>query len=134
MLPELDRVLEKRILLVEDDPAARESIKLLLMIDRHEVTEAGDSQQALQVFAPGCFDLVLIDYFMPNTQGNVVAAALRQLDPDQPILMITAYAEKLVDSALCVDSILPKPFGIAELRSAVAHVLALPRAKARTAA
>ena len=119
----LPRVFEKRILVVEDDPAARQSIKLLLMIDRHQVSEAENSREALRVFAPGLFDLALIDYFMPEMQGNELAAALRQIAPTQPILMVTAYAEKLVDFNLPVNAILPKPFGIEELRQAIAQAL-----------
>lgn len=130
-MPEPIRVFEKRILLVEDDPTARESIKLLLMIDRHQVTEAEHSQQALLLFTPGRFDLVMIDYFMPNVQGNVLAAKIKQIDLGQPILLVTAFAEQLVDFGLPVDGILPKPFGIAELRHAVAQVLAKVAASAR---
>src|SRR5215469_12300250 len=48
-MPELDRVLGKRILLVDDDQGARESIKLLLNIDRHNVVEARNGQEALEV-------------------------------------------------------------------------------------
>jgi len=117
------RLCEKRVLLVEDDPSARESIKLLLMIDRHKVTQAENGRQALQMYAPGRFELVIMDYFMPNTQGDVLAATIRQLDLGQPILLVTAYAEKIVDSGLPVDGILAKPFGIEELRQAIVQVL-----------
>ena len=121
-MPEPARVCEKRVLLVEDDPAARESIKLLLMIDRHIVTEAENSQDALAQFSPGLYDLVMVDYFMPNLQGGQLADRLRQIDLGQPILLVTAYAEKLVDTHLAVDGILPKPFGIDELRQALNKV------------
>lgn len=122
-MPAQPRVCEKRILLVEDDPAARQSIKLLLMIDRHQVTEAENSRDAFRVYAPNRFDLVLMDYFMPDVQGDQLAAALRQVNPAQRMVMVTAYAEKLVDRNLPVDAILPKPFGIEELRQAIAQAL-----------
>jgi len=122
-MPEPPRLYRKRILLVEDDPLARQSIKLLLMIDRHKVTEAENSQQALQVFIPGRFELVIIDYFMPQAQGDALAARIKQIDIGQPILMVTAYAEQLVDTGLPVDGILGKPFGIGELRQAIIKVL-----------
>ena len=122
-MAELDRLCEKRILLVEDDPTARESIKLLLLIDRHEVTEAANGQEALAKFCPGRYDVVVIDYFMPNMQGGQLAEALKQIDPAQPILMVTAYAEKLVDTHLLVDAILAKPLGIDELRQGISQVL-----------
>ena len=57
------RVFGKRILLVDDDPGARESIKLLLQIDRHNVLEAKNGQEALELFHQSLLDLVIIDYF-----------------------------------------------------------------------
>jgi CheY-like chemotaxis protein len=45
----LKRIIGKRILLVEDEPGARESIKLLLTIDRHEVVEAGGGAEAIEL-------------------------------------------------------------------------------------
>ncbi|HEY5914241.1 MAG TPA: response regulator [Verrucomicrobiae bacterium] len=121
-MPEQSQISPKRILLVDDDSAARQSIKLLLSIDRHQVTEAASSPEALRLFAPCRFDLALLDYFMPNVQGDRLAAVLRDLDPMLPIVMVSAYAEKLVDSHLPVNAILCKPFGIEELRKAVADV------------
>ncbi len=118
------RVCEKRVLLVEDDPTARESIKLLLQIDRHKVTDLESGQQALQVFSSDRFDLAIIDFFMPNMQGGELAANLKRAAPGKPVVLVTAYAEKLVDSGMPVDAILPKPFGIDELRQTIARVVA----------
>ena len=52
----------KRILLIEDDRAARESTKLLLNIDRHTVTEAEDGIAGLSLIAEQPFDLVVVDW------------------------------------------------------------------------
>jgi CheY-like chemotaxis protein len=117
------RVFGKRILLVDDDQGARESIKLLLNIDRHSVVEAQNGQEALELFHQGILDLVIIDYFMPQMEGSELAANIKHAAPLLPILMVTAYLEKLVDAVLPVDAILAKPFGIAELRQAIAKLL-----------
>src|SRR4051812_9009294 len=117
------RVFGKRILLVDDDAAARESIKLLLQIDRHEVVEAKSGQEALELFHQSVMDLVIIDYFMPQMEGSKLAEHLKLAAPSMPILMVTAYLEKLVDCHNPVDAILPKPFGIAELRQSIASLL-----------
>jgi CheY-like chemotaxis protein len=122
-MPELDRVLGKRILLVDDDQGARESIKLLLNIDRHNVLEATNGHEALELFHQSILDLVIIDYFMPQMEGREVAAQIKLSAPYLPILMITAYIEKLVDIDNPVDAVLPKPFGIAELRQAIGRLL-----------
>jgi len=117
------RVFGKRILLVDDDAAARESIKLLLQIDRHDVVEAKGGQEALELFHQSVMDLVIIDYFMPQMEGTKLAEHLKLAAPSMPILMVTAYMEKLVDCHNPVDAILPKPFGIAELRQSIASLL-----------
>lgn len=117
------RVLGKRILLVDDDQGARESIRLLLNIDRHTVIEAKNGQEALEFFHQSVLDLVIIDYFMPQMEGRELAANIKLSAPWLPILMVTAYLEKLVDTNNPVDAILPKPFGIAELRQTIAKLL-----------
>jgi two-component system, OmpR family, response regulator len=118
-----DRVFGKRILLVDDDAAARQSIKLLLQIDRHDVIEAKSGHEALELFDHGTVDLVIIDYFMPQMEGSKLAEHLKLAAPSMPILMVTAYVEKLVDCHNPVDAILPKPFGIADLRQSIALLL-----------
>lgn len=118
-----NRVFRKRILIVEDDQGARESLSLLLRIDRHEVMEATNGREALELFAKERFDLVIVDYAMPEMQGNELALNIKRIAPAQPILMVTAYFEKLVDSGIPVDAILSKPFGVEELREAIAKLV-----------
>jgi len=117
------RVFGKRILLVDDDPSARQSIKLLLSIDRHHVLEARNGQEALELFHQGAIDMVIIDYFMPQMKGTQVAEHIKLAAPNLPVLMVTAYMEKLVDCQTHVDAVLAKPFGIAELRETIATLL-----------
>jgi CheY-like chemotaxis protein len=122
-MAEQPRVLGKRVLLVEDDQAARESIGLLLRIDRHQVTEAKDGRQALEFVKHQPFDLVVLDYFMPGMQGSQVAIGIRAIAPSVPILMVTAYLEKLGDADKPVDAVLSKPFGVEDLRQAIAKLV-----------
>ncbi len=122
-MTEQARVLGKRILVVEDDPSARESLKLLLTIDRHTVVEAANGKEALDLFAKEPFDLVIVDYLMPEVQGNDLALIIKRLAPSQPILMLSAYFEKLVGTALPVDAMIGKPFRIDELRDAIGKLL-----------
>ena len=122
-MAEQNRVWGRRILLVDDDPGARESIKLLLTIDRHNVVEAQNGLEALERLRQMAFDLVIIDYFMPQMQGKELASHIRNAAPTLPILLVTAYREKLVDGDTPVDEILAKPFGIAELRQATSKLL-----------
>ena len=122
-MPAQNRVFGKRILLVDDDQGALESITLLLRIDRHIVTQVRNSSEALALLANEPFDLVILDYFMPEMKGNELAAKIRRSVPGLPILMVTAYFEKLVDTDNPVDAIIAKPFGVDELRQAIAKLL-----------
>ncbi len=124
---EQDRVFEKRILVVEDDPSARESIILLLRIDRHIVTEAKDGNEALDLLGRQSFDLVLLDYAMPGMQGWEVALNIKRITPALPILMVTAYLEKLSGIDTPVDAVLGKPFAMDELRTAIAKLVCQER-------
>jgi two-component system, cell cycle response regulator CpdR len=113
----------KRILLVEDEPNVRGSFRMMLEIDGHAVTEASNGAEALDLFTPGQFDLVITDFEMPIMKGNELAVRVKRLAPKQPILMITAYAKELGDSKNPVDGILNKPFTLDDLRGAIAKLL-----------
>jgi CheY-like chemotaxis protein len=113
----------KCILVVDDDAVTRESIRLLLNIDRHVVHEAADAPEALALLSQHRVDLVILDYFMPGIPGDQLALSIRTLFPDLPILMISAYLEKLGEQERPVDAVLAKPFGLAELRQAIGQLL-----------
>jgi CheY-like chemotaxis protein len=115
-----ERPQPKNILLVDDDPNVRSSLKLLLSIDRHTVTEAENGQEALLLFTGSKYDLVIIDYLMPGMLGDELARNIRNLAPAQPILMLTAYLEKLADAGQPADGVLGKPLSIDALRRAMA--------------
>ena len=115
--------LRKRILLVDDQPSVREAISLLLSLDEHTVIEAGNGVEALDVFGREQFDLVITDFEMPNMKGNELARRIKQLSPAQPMVMVTAYAERLGDSSNPVDALLNKPFQLEDLRRAMAKLL-----------
>lgn len=112
-----------RILVVEDDASARESIKLLLQIDRHVVTEAKDGGEALELVSRQPFDLVILDYAMPGMKGWEVALNIKVKAPALPILMVTAYVEMLSGADKPVDAVLGKPFTLDELRNIVTKLL-----------
>jgi len=124
MKAERRKLCQKRILLVEDQPAVRGAIALLLGLDEHTVAEATNGVEGFALFKPGRFDLVITDFDMPHMKGDELARRVKQTSPLQPILMITAYAEHLGASDNPVDAILNKPFQLDDLRQAMAQLLA----------
>ena len=122
-MTEPNEVRGKRILLADDQPEVREVTKWMLGMDGHIVTEAGSGREALDLFTPGRFDLVITDYVMPLMKGDELASNIKRLAPAEPILMITGSAEELGSISASVDAVLNKPFGFEDLRQAVAQLL-----------
>ena len=114
-----------RILVVDDEPLVTGSLKWILAHDGHGVEVTSDAEQALRLFERGKFDLIILDYEMPKLKGDELAARIHALDPEQPVLLITAHTEELIaaNTALTgVGMVLSKPFDIEELRRAVAQL------------
>lgn len=112
----------KHILVVDDEPLVRYTVQLLLRDEGYIVDEARNAYEALAMFEPGKFDMIFTDYFMPDMKGDELAATIKRRAPKQPVVIITAFLEKLqcsIDPLGGVDSIICKPFEIDTLRSAI---------------
>ena len=113
----------KRILIVEDQEPVRKALRMLLELDEHQVTEAGNGLEAMNLFRTGAFDLVITDFEMPVMKGNELALSLKLLAPELPILMVTASEGAHSGAENPVDAFLDKPFTWRDLRSALEKVL-----------
>jgi CheY-like chemotaxis protein len=88
---------------------------------------ANSGKDALVLLGMESFDLVITDFAMPVMKGDELAALIKAQDPQQPVIMITAYAEMLQSSGnplTGVDRLISKPFLLDDLRAAIAHLLA----------
>jgi CheY-like chemotaxis protein len=115
---------QRHILVVDDEPLVRQTIQMLLQDDGYVVEKAGSGAEALAMFEPGKFDMVFTDYFMPEMKGDQLAAAIKKRSPKQPVVMITAFPEKLTSSECPlggIDSFICKPFEADALRTAIAR-------------
>jgi CheY-like chemotaxis protein len=113
----------KRILLVEDQEHLRAALRMMLELDGHQVTEASNGAEALNLFTIGEFDLVITDFEMPVMEGNELAVSLKLLAPSLPILMITASDRARGDVENPVDALLNKPLTVPDLRCALGALL-----------
>jgi CheY-like chemotaxis protein len=108
----------QRILVVDDEPFVCESVKMLLAYDGHVVETAGGGNEALAKYDPAKFDLVITDFSMEGMKGDQLARAIKQLAPDKPIILLTAFPpERKPDG---IDLVLTKPFYFDSLREALA--------------
>jgi len=111
---------KRHILVVDDDAFVCEAVTMILQIDGHLVDSASSGAQALALFQPGKFDVIITDFFMPTMTGEKLAAAIKTRSPSQPVVMLTAYPEKLSrENPQTVDLLIGKPFEINALRDAV---------------
>jgi CheY-like chemotaxis protein len=122
---EADKGNGKRILLVEDERVMRETLRRLFAQDFHTIVEANNGAEALSLFRSGKFDLVVMDFEMPFVKGDELAARIRQVAPNQPLLMLTAFQQRPTKTNP-VDMVLSKPFNCARLRETVNKLLSQP--------
>jgi DNA-binding response OmpR family regulator len=114
-----------RILLVDDEPAVQTLLAYPLRKDGYEVVSATDGRQALDAFADGRFDLVVLDIMLPKLDGIEVCRRLRSKS-QVPIIMLTAKddeIDKVVGLEMGADDYITKPFSVREFRSRVKAVL-----------
>src|ERR1700690_2076184 len=113
---------QRHILEVDDESLVRRSVHILLQGEGHLVEMARRGAEARALFEPGKFDMIFIDYLMPEMKGDALAAAIKKRAPQQPVVMLTAFIEKF-QSPDCplggVDSFIGKPFELAALRAAI---------------
>jgi len=80
----------RRVLIVDDEPLIRWSLAERLRGDGYDIAEAGTAAQAIELAEQG-FDLVLLDYRLPDGDGLGVLRQLRDVDPDTLVIMLTAH-------------------------------------------
>ena len=114
-----------RVLVVEDEPMVRGIEVEYLVSDGHAVETAADGCEGLSKFRSGKFDLVLVDRAMPEVNGDQLTEAIKELDPDMPVILVTGFTEALGKGQKQgrADLILSKPFSHASLCNAVGKVM-----------
>jgi two-component system response regulator MprA len=116
----------RRVLVVDDDPLVADSIRRMLVFQGYRVETARSGEEALALFSESAFDLTLLDYEMPGMKGDQLATAIKNLVPNQPVIMFTGYGEAVQSSDTrpkAVDAVLGKPFDLQALRQTLARLL-----------
>ena len=115
-----------RILVVDDEPAVSEAIKMMLEHLGHKVQTVNSGREALILLEQDKFDLVTTDFSMRGMKGDVLATIIKERRPNLPVLMISingAMAKASGNRLPGVDLVIPKPFLLEDLRNAIAKVL-----------
>ncbi len=121
-----------RLLVVDDDPLVLRSLCHILENDGHVVVTAGGGAAGIAAFRAAqergeAFAAVITDLGMPNVDGRRVAAAIKEISPSTPIILLTGWGERLLSDEGVpqhVDCVLGKPPKLREVRESLARYCA----------
>jgi two-component system phosphate regulon response regulator PhoB len=119
---------QKRILIVEDEPAIRDMLAFALGKAGYEPVHAGDGREAAEAIAERIPDLILLDWMLPGISGLDLARRWRRDEATReiPIIMVTARGEendRVGGLETGIDDYVVKPFSARELVARVKAVL-----------
>lgn len=120
-----------RLLVVDDEIRIRDMIRKYAEFEGHEVVEAQDGMQAIQVCLLDTFDLIIMDVMMPNLDGFSACREIRKTS-STPIIMLSARGEeydRIHGFENGVDDYVVKPFSPKELMMRINAVLKRTNAK-----
>jgi two-component system response regulator MprA len=115
-----------RILVVDDEPAVRESLDRALRLDGYEVDLAGDGNEGLERLRSGGPDAIVLDVLMPRMDGLELCRTLRAEGYTTPVLMLTArdgIFDRVSGLDAGADDYLVKPFALEELQARLRALL-----------
>jgi PAS domain S-box-containing protein len=119
-----------RILVVDDDLIILKSLLTILEQDGHIVETADGGQRGIDAFCAANersepFAVVITDLGMPYIDGRTVAAAVKSIRPETPVILLTGWGVRLLaenDTSQNVDRVLGKPPQLAGLRTVLAEL------------
>lgn len=106
--------MEKRILIIEDEPAIQKILSEPLAAAGYHVAAASDGLEGIRTFRAGTFDLVLLDILLPKIDGYAVCEMIRQ-ESKVPIILLTALDtedHQIKGFDLLADDYITKPFSV----------------------
>ncbi len=126
MAPGREELAAGSILIIDDEPVIRESLQTLLELEGYEIETASDGHEGLVRIAERPFDLVLLDFALPDRNGIEILQDIRERDSELAVIMITAYGtvENAINAMQAgANNFIQKPWDneklLADVRSAV---------------
>ncbi|HET7143913.1 MAG TPA: response regulator transcription factor [Anaerolineales bacterium] len=124
------------ILVVDDEPVARQSLTDILKLEGYIVTSAPNGQAAVEYIRVHPVDLLIVDLKMPGMDGLEVVQVVNQISPETEVILLTAFGstETAIQALrLRIHDYLLKPAAPAQIIATVKKGLARRVAKSRVA-
>ncbi len=112
-----------RLLCIDDEDIGLRVRKVVLERAGYEVLTAQTAQSGIELFKSGSFDCVILDFLMPGVNGGEIAATLREIRPEVPILLLSAYVNLPEDVLQKVDAQVLKGAGPEQLLRQVRNMI-----------
>ena len=114
-----------RVLICDDEPGLRAVLRRYAQFDGHDVLEAGNGMEAVEICRKEVFDIIIMDVMMPELDGFSAVKEIRK-NSSVPVIMLTARGEeydKVIGFELGVDDYVVKPFSSKEIMLRIAAIL-----------
>lgn len=121
------RLIDRRILIVDDDADIRESFEAALQAEGALTLTAADGNEAIRIVSEDPPELVVLDMMLPKRSGFLVLEHIKGYEESPAVIMVTANEGKrhqAYASSLGVDEYLQKPVPLAKLIETAASLLA----------
>lgn len=115
----------RRILIVDDNIAAAESLGRLFEFRGHAIARAHTGADAIDLAREHDPDIIILDIGLPDMDGYEVARSLREEETDSALIALTGYGQdedKQRAKSAGFDYHLTKPVGLAEIEGVFAHI------------
>lgn len=114
-----------KILICDDEAGLRTVLKRYALFEGHEVVEASDGMEAIELHMKNNFDIIIMDIMMPRLDGFSAVEEIRKTS-DVPVIMLSARGEeydKVLGFELGIDDYVVKPFSSKEIMLRIAAIL-----------
>jgi CheY-like chemotaxis protein len=111
------------LLLVDDDEMSSQIMSYILVDEGYDVDLAATGAAAIEKASTHEYDLVFLDYMLPDMRGHEVAKRLKTINPDIKIVLLTGYTENRNPDEKSYEKILLKPVPPDDIMKTITEIL-----------
>ena len=121
-----EHIAQKSILIIEDEDGVRAVLEELLSMEGYKTIAVNNGFEGLSRFKQTQIDLVFTDVRMPRMSGREVYKAIRKINPNTPVIVVTGWEPEAVRrefNDIAANVVLKKPFDVDEVLDLVSELI-----------